>query len=567
VEITPPQKDGGNLSGWSAIGGCATEDPPPSNGSEPYGRRGLYCTVQIVSDDGDDLVPFGDGSNTLVLISCDLHSCTQPLHKAVTSHLSSQYSIPSSNVILNGTHTHSGPGRFYGNKLYDAMTVSTHNLLFGFDSAIFNRLVGKIQGCVDEAISKLSMGTFAVTQTKLYGYSSNRSLSAHKNDPEYSSWTTSPESPSFGAPSSPLLTSEDVHIDPRLNSFITTSNDTESVSGVIGTFSCHGTSMGPQTRFYDPDWFGSAKVAFNASHPSPDIPVAIMQACCGDICPSPICGPLGELNERGPRPANFGEALKDTVGKGVGEALAGMVKEFTSSSDTPLAPPRGRSKRKKATTTTATTTSLSSSSSLTIQSATHLWLPADDFAPSNILPSTIPSSSLSLLSPANFGVVTIAGTASGGNAFLYKRIGMGYPSNTLPSSHPQHPKTPLPFPASFYISRAAPDALPLTVLVINQTLAIATVPGEPTITAGFRIEKAIKEETGATNCIVLGFCGDYAGYWVTEEEYDEQLYEGSSMIFGKFGLSVLTKRLRMLAKEALESAPSKKEMLARQTGK
>jgi len=73
--------------------------------------------------------------------------------------------------------------------------------------------------------------------------------------------------------------------------------------------------MGPDTRHYDPDWFGAAKVAFNSALPSPDIPVAVMQACCGDICPSPICGPLGELNERGPRPAIFGDSLKDAVGK------------------------------------------------------------------------------------------------------------------------------------------------------------------------------------------------------------------------------------------------------------
>lgn len=279
--------------------------------------------------------------------------------------------------------------------------------------------------------------------------------------------------------------------------------------------------MGPQTRHYDPDWFGAAKVAFNSSFSSPDVPVAIMQACCGDICPSPICGPLGKVDERGPRPASFGQGLKNVVGKGIGEALAGMVGEYLLNTvDLAPLPSTSRSKRKKS-------TKKPSPDSLAIQSSTHLWVPSKDFAPSNVLPSPILPSSLSLLSPANFGIVTIAGTASGGNPFLYKRIGSGYASNTLPPSHPQNPKTPLPFPASFYISKAAPDSLPLTVIVINQTVAIATVPGEPTITAGHRIEKAIKEETGAKHCIVLGFCGDYAGYWVTEEEYEQQQYEGS----------------------------------------
>ena len=117
VEITPQQKDGGNLSGWSAIGGCATQEPPPVPVGESYGRRELYCTTQVISNPDDELTPEGDGSNTLVLVSCDLHSCTKPLYSAVTDYLHEWYSIPPSNVIVNGTHTHSGPGRFYGNKV------------------------------------------------------------------------------------------------------------------------------------------------------------------------------------------------------------------------------------------------------------------------------------------------------------------------------------------------------------------------------------------------------------------------------------------------------------------
>ena len=165
IDITPTQCDGGNLSGWSAIGGRATQPPPSPPANEPYGRYTLHCTGQVVSNETDVLSAVGNGANTLVLISCDLHSCSQPLHAGVTEHLNARYCIPPSNVILSGTHTHSGPGRYYGNKLYDAMTVSTHNLMFGFDASIFNRLLTKIQECADEAISKLSNGTFAITRT------------------------------------------------------------------------------------------------------------------------------------------------------------------------------------------------------------------------------------------------------------------------------------------------------------------------------------------------------------------------------------------------------------------
>ena len=45
---------------------------------------------------------------------------------------------------------------------------------------------------------------------------------------------------------------------------------------------------------------------------------------------------------------------------------------------------------------------------------------------------------------------------------------------------------------------------------------------------------------------MLGFSGEYCGYWVTKEEYDEQLYEGSSMLFGRNASDMLTKKLVQL---------------------
>ena len=36
---------------------------------------------------------------------------------------------------------------------------------------------------------------------------------------------------------------------------------------------------------------------------------------------------------------------------------------------------------------------------------------------------------------------------------------------------------------------------------------------------------------GAGNsATVIGFAGDYCGYWVTPEEYDAQMYEGASTL-------------------------------------
>ena len=101
------------------------------------------------------------------------------------------------------------------------------------------------------------------------------------------------------------------------------------------------------------------------------------------------------------------------------------------------------------------------------------------------------------LSRAQFGIATIAGTASGGNPALYKHLGMGFPSNTLPPSHPQHPKTPLPFPATTYVGWGAPKDIPLTVVLLCDSIFIATVPGEPTVATGAQIEKVRVCEEGS----------------------------------------------------------------------
>ncbi|GMH73188.1 hypothetical protein TrST_g7027 [Triparma strigata] len=546
VELTPPK--GGYLSGWSSLGGRALNDPPAAPEGEPYGRRGLYVTCMIVKGSSEQ--------NTFYLISLDLHSCSAPLLAAVTSHIVTAYSCLPSHIIMNGTHTHSGPGRYYGNKLYDAMTVAGHNLVWGFDKKMFDFLKGKVIECVDDCHGKLEKGFFEMREGKVWGYSSNRSLSAHKRNPTYNTWLTDPSLPGYGGleekkrrGGKKYLNDEDLHVDPRLRAFISKSNNSDLL-GIIGSFSCHGTSNGPHIRHYDPDWFGDAKRMVNETLDLEEaIPVAVMQACCGDICPMPHCGPFGECDDRGERPVNVGEELKTVIGEGVGRELAQIVLAEDNHADladaAEPAPSKTKSnKRKKQAEEKPSAKSARKKAKkskpqrkFTVSGASEIW--------------DVTSSFGARLSRAQFGIATIAGTASGGNPALYKHLGMGFPSNTLPPSHPQHPKTPLPFPATTYVGWGAPKDIPLTVVLLCDSIFIATVPGEPTVATGAQIEKAIRAATSLdVKVIVLGFSGDYAGYWVTADEYDEQMYEGSSMLFGRQGVNVLTERLVALAKSA-----------------
>jgi neutral ceramidase len=75
----------------------------------------------------------------------------------------------------------------------------------------------------------------------------------------------------------------------------------------------------------------------------------------------------------------------------------------------------------------------------------------------------------------------------------------------------------------------------------------ATYPGEPTITTAFRLENALKAATGAGSASIIGYAGDYAGYFPTHEEYMMQRYEGASMIRGRHSSQLVSDALVHLA--------------------
>jgi hypothetical protein len=86
------------------------------------------------------------------------------------------------------------------------------------------------------------------------------------------------------------------------------------------------------------------------------------------------------------------------------------------------------------------------------------------------------------------------------------------------------------------------------VLRIND-LALAGVPGEPTIEMGRRIERSILRAAPDLfhNAITVGLANDYASYFPTIQEYEAYHYEGSFSLFGQQTGNVLKARLVHLA--------------------
>ena len=65
--------------------------------------------------------------------------------------------------------------------------------------------------------------------------------------------------------------------------------------------------------------------------------------------------------------------------------------------------------------------------------------------------------------------------------------------------------------------------------------------------AAYRIEKALLDATDAAAVTVIGYTGDYGGYYTTEEEYRCQHYEGASMIYGRHATAHVRARHVQLA--------------------
>jgi hypothetical protein len=93
-------------------------------------------------------------------------------------------------------------------------------------------------------------------------------------------------------------------------------------------------------------------------------------------------------------------------------------------------------------------------------------------------------------------------------------------------------RVPVPAPAPL----GAPSSVRLQVIELRARgtgrTALMTWPGEPIRDLGVRLKNAVKE-LGFDRAYVMGLSNDWAGYWLTPEEYDRGMYESTLMFYGR----------------------------------
>ncbi len=432
----------------------------------------------------------------VVLVNADLHSGGLHLWRAAVQ----ASGLDASRVVLCGTHTHEGPGQRYGGLMYTLGAGPSPYAPWPSTK----RLALLVRQAVTSALEALCPGGVAVTRVTVPGVASNRSVPA---------WDHYDEAARTGFldrfPSASDAPRPDRLRDPRATVLVARSDD-GSVDAALAWYAVHGTALGAQWPTFGSDLWGVARTEAERDGTT----VGFGGGSSGDISPLPLdaTGALRAADDG--RPAEQGQGLADVVGTRLGSAVRSAIGEAR------VGP-------------------------FSLGVGHELWAPRSSGLPSP----------LSGLAQAGGGV--------DGPTPNWPQVGAGIQapryrdqrSRAHPIDDGQGPKisvthavTSIPLPIGWLVALIAPKRLPLHVIRVGDH-TFATVPGEPTTMTGVRIEDAVSAASGGTGgtASVIGFAGDYGGYWASPEEYLEQRYEAASTIFGREASTRLVERLATLA--------------------
>ncbi len=431
----------------------------------------------------------------VVLVNADLHCGGLHLWRAAVT----ASGLDASRVVLCGDHTHEGPGQRYGGLMYTLMAGPSPMAPW----ASTRRLAGLVAQAVTEALASLAPGGTAVVRPVVTGVASNRAVPAWRHYDDTARAEFVDRSPAPAPPADRLR-------DPRATVLLARSDD-GTVEAALAWYAVHGTALGTGWETYGSDLWGPARAEAERDGAT----VGFGGGSSGDITPLPV-DETGQRREPDDgRPSRQGSELAGVVGRRIGAA----VREGVASARAQVA-------------------------GFSVSAAHELWEPHRSGLPGPI----------SGLATAGGGVDGPTehwpAVADGVRAPRYQ--------TTRRHAHPDedgqgpkvgivHAYTRLPVPVGWLFRVMAPRRLPLHVVRVGEH-TFATVPGEATTMTGARIEATVAAVSGGgRTASVIGFAGDYAGYWASPEEYLEQRYEGASTIFGREAATRLTERLGELA--------------------
>ncbi len=486
VEITPARK--GPTGGWGIGFGTLLAKPP----TDPAEK--LHATAIALED--------ADGRR-VVFVNGDLQCGSRPVWEAVAAGAG----LDRSQLVLCGSHTHGGPGQPYGGWLFALGATLPLGL-----SRHRNRLIERIGRAVDEAVAGLSAGGATVVRGLVDGVGNNRATPAWSHYPSEVIDDFVTNGPGRHLADEPRKAAR--YRDPRLTLLVARSDDGRQ-RGALAWYGVHPNSLGPAWSTFSADLYGWARHHVETTDGTI---VGFGGGSAGDVSPQTLDDDGHVLPPFETAADAQGADLASGLGRRVGDTVVGLL---AAAEPEPFT----------------------------------LSVAHEDWRADEVLPSPI------------YGMTQL-GAGVDGPTKLWPELEAGIHSprvkemerRRFPPGDPQHPKTPwfngvkLPLTARRVFDWGIPGSFPLHVIRVADHV-FATVPGEPTVMNGWRIEQAMIAATGSADgadtdnitASVIGYAGDYCGYWVTPEEYLEQRYEAGSTVFGREAATELRKALERLA--------------------
>ena len=473
----------------------------------------LFARAFIVCDSTSD--------KRVVILSADIWSCTQAVKMEVVKRLKSiygndQYTID--NVLLSGTHTHSGPG---GYSHYGLFNLS----ILGFDKQNFECIVNGMVQAIKRAHENLAPGKIFINSGNVEDCGYNRSPVAYDNNPQ------SEKAKYSGNTDKEML----------LIKFV--KNDGKEI-GCINWFAIHPTNRGNKNKLITGDNKGYASYLFEKEkgtniHEKETFIAAFANSNCGDISGNVKYG-IPDLTHDFVHMQEYGEKQYRKAKELYSSAtvqLSGSVDYRHTHVDI---------------------------SKVQIEGTNNRTYPAA-LGASMFAGSTEDSKS-------EFGIIEgIKATSSGDyppdkrniileaiNLLSGLLTGFKVPGILEDEMKDGHKPKPIvlaqglaePYPLS-------PEVLPLQIIRIGN-LVLLGIPVEFTTMAGRRLRETtlnLLSGTGINYLALATYANAYAGYVTTKEEYDVQHYEGASTHFGPYTLMAFQQEFGKIATAIKEGKP------------
>ncbi|XP_045768235.1 neutral ceramidase-like [Maniola jurtina] len=478
---------------------------------------------------------FVKGDTRVVLVTADVQAVGIAVRREVVKNLQESYGDMYSlrNVILTGTHTHSGPGGHLVDFLLDVS-------ILGFSRETYNAYVDGITRSIMRAHENIIPARLFFSSTRVQDAQYNRSPFSYDHNP-------SEERERY-----------DRNVEDELTQVRIVKSD-GSLHGVMSWFSVHTTSMNMTNQLVSSDNLGYAayrmEKTLNPGRPAgkPAVVAGFFSSILGDISPNLrgaqcefsgnecdnqflICAALERCFAKGPGNDMFESAkiIGERVYQGAmvalqnpSEELVGEISVIHQFVDMP-------------------------------EQAVPRYDPVlENFNVTEIVAGCVPAMGYSFASGTIDGanVLNITQGTIHGNPLLDTIAGIV----ALPT--PEDIECHAPKPILLATGRADVP-LPWHPRIASISLiwlggfAILGVPGEPTTMAGRRMKRVVgdvmKKRGFAPRIAVSALTNEYIHYVSTFEEYQIQRYEAASTIYGPHTLDIFLNKFHKFTVTAIE---------------